>query len=71
MTTRRRQRLSAPPARDMGVVSITRRAAFGDVIGATVIADEVARMGYKVKLNTLPVITASRVLQHHESITSF
>lgn len=55
----------------MGVVSITRRAAFGDVIGATVIADEVARLGYKVKLNTLPVITASRLLQYHESITSF
>ena len=53
------------------MVAITRRAAFGDVIGASVIADELARMGYRVQLNTLPVIVQSRVFQHHRSISSF
>ena len=71
MTTRRRQRVSTTPVRDTGVISITRRSAFGDVIGATVVADEVARLGFKVKFNTLPAIVGSRVLQHHQSITSF
>ena len=43
MTTRRRQRMNATPTQDTGVVAINRRAAFGDVIAATVVADEVAR----------------------------
>ena len=58
MTTRRRQRVSAMPVQDTGLVAITRRAAYGDVIGATVIADEVARQGYDVRLHTLAQIVS-------------
>lgn len=61
----------ATPTKENGTISITRRSAFGDVIAATVVADEVARLGYSVKLNTLPTIVQSRVLQHHRSITLF
>ena len=71
MTTRRRHQPQAQPVKETGMVSITRRAAFGDVIGATVVVDELARMGLKVQLNTLPTIVASGVLQHHRSITAF
>jgi GT2 family glycosyltransferase/ADP-heptose:LPS heptosyltransferase len=56
---------------DSGLVAITRRAAFGDVIGATVIADEVARLGYRAKLNTLPQIVSSGIFRHHRSVTTF
>jgi GT2 family glycosyltransferase len=69
--TRRRHRISPPSAMDTGVVAITRRAAFGDVIGATVIADELARQGYNVQLNTLSQIVQSGVFQYHPSINTF
>jgi hypothetical protein len=56
---------------DSDVLAVTRRAAFGDVIGATVIVDELARQGFKVKLNTLPQIVQSGVFQYHPSINTF
>lgn len=69
MTTRRRTP-TAPPAVQDSVV-IDRKAAFGDVIGATIIADALHAMGHRVTLNTAPVILQSGILRHHPSITAF
>lgn len=68
MITRRRHILTPPPITE-GTICISRRAAFGDVICATVIADEIARLGFKVQFNTLPQIQG--ILHHHPSITRF